>query len=46
MDKLQDMRQKSNTETTVTDRVVYVLMNNPITETVNKITKGCNRKIM
>ena len=44
--KLKDVDQRSNMESTMTDRAVCALINNPITNAVTKLTKGCERKIM
>ena len=39
------MREKSNIESTSGSRAMYAMMNNPITNAVSKLTKGCGRKM-
>ncbi len=44
--RLKNMEQRSNMESTTTGRDVCVLINNPIINSVTKLTRGCERKIM
>ena len=46
MQRLKDMDQRSNIESTMTGRAVCALINNPITNAMTKLTRGCERKIM
>jgi hypothetical protein len=44
MQRLKDMDQRSNIESTMTGRAVCALINNPITNAMTKMTRGCERK--
>ena len=46
MQRLKDMDQRSNIESTMTGRAVCALINNPITNAMTQLTRGCERKIM